>query len=320
MRHNFACLAVLLVLFGILASDTFAQRPEPVNQALRARYGDAATEIVDSEVINGVRVYDVRIVSESGRSTSTAQMTENGDFIFSGIPASFSGYPDPVRQLQQIFNTRVQNVETFVINEYHVDIEVAGGTHRLRFDPAGRVQGLARPEQLRRDADAPEAGEDAPAELRDRLQESVKRYYPDAQISGVRRHATNPNLYVVEVKGEQAQGDRVVFTQEGHLYLRSQQIPVDQLPEPARETVQQTFGDRVKIQRAARSEHEVYQFAQATAGDDMLVFRVRADGDVIDVRPLTPEEDQRRDEARIRTAGEAIPQPQQEEGRKRNRD
>ncbi len=322
---------------GVLASTAAAQRdraddrretggrPEQIDQALKERYGkDATAEIVGQPTeVNGVRVYQVRINTKRG--DSTAMVTEYGDFLLSGLPSQFKGMPRSVQNTRALFKTEPQNAEQFIADGYYIDLQQSGdNAYRVRYDAVGRLREVANPEEVERfettnfkKADESTSG---------KIQELAEKHIPEgSKIKDVYIDPRYEGFYVAKYTGPKNKEVLVILDEQGNVFQTRTEISPDELPKPVRDSFNRMF-DEGKIKWAYRTQYQYYQFDQQTPDGDRVTFKVRPNGQIMDVQSRQADRDEEAVTARFKEraggtgAREGDPQPARDRERERERD
>jgi hypothetical protein len=286
-------------------SDERGGRPEAIDQALKQRYGkDATTEITGApSTVNGVRVYPVRVKNKRGEST--AMVTEFGDFHLSGMPSQFKGMPEAVRNTRTLFKTEPQNAEQYVADGYFIDLQQGDKLHRLRYDAIGRLREIISPEQVERfetttfkEADESAAG---------KIQELAERHVPEgSKVKDVYVDPRNPGFYVAKYAGPDGREILVITDEQGNVYQTRMEIDSKQLPTPVRDSFTRMFDDG-KIKWAYRTQYQFYQFDQEAPGGDRVTFKVRPNGEIMDVSSVEAEQEDKAVQAKFREGDKVGP-------------
>src|SRR6185436_7649726 len=152
-------------------------------KSLAERYPDAKTEIINTSEINGVKVYDVKITNKQG--TSTAQITDYGDFLMYGKPHEFGAITNAISQdVSGLFNAKPEDVEMYRVTNYYVDFKGSKGKNSTaRFDAVGRLKDVMSSEQIAREGGKQAHG----AQIKDdaamkKAAQYVKRELPGAEV------------------------------------------------------------------------------------------------------------------------------------------
>jgi len=297
--------AVLALLIFFAAGVAQAQRPERVAQALRERYGNTQTEIVGTpRDINGIRVFEVDVRSPQG--SSQANVTEFGDFLSGGAAADFRKLPQSVQQVRELFRGSPVNVDSYVADSYQFDIRRAEGrVYRLRFDAVGRIREIQNPDEVERaDMSRLERPSD---EVARRITELAQRHLPQrARLRDVYKDPQIDDFYMARYV--LADGKDYVISLDNNGTVLSSRTQVDQndIPGPIRDAFTRMF-DPSKVSAVYRSRGEFVQFQQKTDLGDVVTFRIRPDGTVMDVRSTQLLDEERATMASQRTRNEANP-------------
>ena len=280
------------------ADDRSGGRTEAIDQALKQRYGkDAKTQIIGApSTVNGVRVYPVRVTNKRGEST--ALVTEYGDFHLSGMPSNFKGMPEAVRNTQTLFKANPENAEQFVADGYFVDLQQGKQVYRLRYDAIGRLREIMNPDEVERfettnfkKADERDA---------DKVQELAERQVPEgSKIKDVYVDPRNPGFYVAKYTSPDGKEILVISDEQGNIYQTRTEIDAKELPRPVRDSFDRMFGDG-KIKWAYRTQYQFYQFDQQTPDGDRVTFKVRPNGQIMDVSSVQAAEEERAVQAKFR--------------------
>jgi hypothetical protein len=295
-----ACLALAVTCGAAWGQrdDERGGRPEAIDQALKQRYGkDATTEIVGAPTeYNGVRVYPVRVKNKQGESS--ALITEYGDFHMSGMPSQFKGMPEAVRDTRTLFKTEPQNAEQYVADGYYVDLQQGDQMYRVRYDAIGRLREIKNPDEVERiettnfkKADEGVAG---------KVQELAERHVPEGStIKDVYLDPRNPGFYVAKYANPQGKEVLVTLDEQGNIYQTRTEIAPDDLPKPIRDSFTRMFDDG-KIKWAYRTQYQFYQFDQEVPGGERVTFKVRPNGDIMDVSSVEAEQEDKAVQAKFR--------------------
>jgi hypothetical protein len=297
------------------ADDRSGGRPEAIDQALKQRYGkDAKTEIIGApSTVNGVRVYPVRVTNKRGEST--AMITEYGDFHLSGMPSNFKGMPEAVRNTRTLFKSEPQNAEQFVADGYFVDLQQGDKLYRLRYDAIGRLREIMNPEEVERlETTNFKKADDADAR---KVQELAEQQVPEgSKVKDIYIDPRNPGFYVAKYTGPEGKEILVITDEQGNVYQSRTEVDPKALPRPVRDSFERMFDDG-KIKWAYRTQYQFYQFDQQTPDGDRMTFKVRPNGQIMDVSSVQAEQEERAVQAKFRE-GEKVG-PAQDRTRDRER-
>ena len=270
-----------LLVSGFCLSIGFAGvRDRDVDHALKQEYPDSQTEIVGRRVLNGVKVYDVRIRDRHGESTAT--VTEFGDFIVTGRPRGDWNVSRPAQEtLKGLFKSGQRDVDVYHVTNYLVDVWTDRKLFRLRFDPVGRLQDIDNEASIHKDdvQNLERANRDARSLHAD---DYAHRYFPDCKIIGVYRAPGLDDFFIVDMLQRDGYSARMTLNNDGRVFSEHEQIDVHDIPQPIFAAIDQMF-DRTRIDRAYRYEYEYYQFDKVTSSGNHVSVRIRPNGDVLGV-------------------------------------
>jgi hypothetical protein len=274
-----------------------ADRPDKVAQALRDRYGDVQTEIVgQSRIITGVRLYQVKVNGDRSARTqqranassseyhSTAQVTEFGDFLASGTPIAFRKLPEPVQQVKELFRTTPIDADAFVADSYYFDLKRGGEDrlYRMRYDAVGRLRQIINPDEVDRTETThfQTASNDQARKIEDLARRQAPR---DAKIKNVYKDPRYEGFYVAKYVKADGKEFLVTLNDAGDIYSTRDEVDMRDIPQPIRDSFDKMF-DANKVKWVYRTRDEYSQFQQKTESGDLVTFRVRPDGTIMDVR------------------------------------
>jgi hypothetical protein len=150
------------------------------------------------------------------------------------------------------------------------------------------------------------------------VQELAERQVPEgSKVRDVYIDPRNPGFYVAKYAGPEGKELLVITDEQGNIYQTRTEIAPDDLPRPIRDTVSRMFDDG-KIKWAYRTQYQFYQFDQQTPQGERVTFKVRPNGQIMDVSSVQAEEEERAVQAKFRE-GEKVG-PQQDRSRDRDRD
>jgi hypothetical protein len=282
----------LLVAGLCLAIGFGGQRGRDVDRALKQEYPDAQTEITGRRVLNGVKVFDVKIRDRHGESTAT--VTEFGDFILTGQPRGDWNISRPALEtLNGLFKGGQRDVDVYHATNYLIDVWTDHKLFRLRFDPVGRLNDVDNEAEIHKDdvQNLQRVNRDAHSLHAD---DYARKYYSDCKIEGIYRAPNLDDFFIVEMRQADGYDARITLNNDGRVFSEREQIDVHEIPKPIFDAIDQMF-DRTKIDRAYRYDYEYYQFDKVTNAGDHVSVRIRPNGDVLGV---TNEEIDRQDEVR----------------------
>jgi hypothetical protein len=319
------CLALALASGAAMAqreddrrsADDKGGRTEEIDRALKARYGkDATTEIIGAPTThNGVRVYPVRVRNKQGEST--AMVTEYGDFHTSGLPSTFKGMPEAVRNTRELFKSEPENAGQYVADGYYVDLQQGERLYRVRYDALGRLREIVQPEEVERfetthfkKADESVAG---------RVQELAERRVPEgSKVRDVYLDPRNPGFYVAKYADPDNKEILIILDEQGNIYATRTEIDAGELPRPIRDSFTRMFDDG-KMKYAYRTQFQFYQFDQEAPGGERVTFKVRPNGQIMDVSSVQAEEEDRAVQAKFRE-GEKVGPAKDSKSEREDRD
>ena len=301
------CLALAVTCGAAMAQrdDDRRERPEALDQALKQRYGkDATTEITGAPTeYNGVRVYPVRVRNKQGESS--ALVTEYGDFHMSGLPSQFKGMPEAVRNTRTLFKSEPQNAQQYVADGYYVDLQQGKEVYRVRYDAIGRLREIMNPEQVERfeTTNFKKADQDAAG----KVQELAERHVPEgSKVRDVYVDPRNPGFYVAKYTNPENKEVLVILDEQGNVYQTRTEIGANDLPRPIRDSFSRMFDDG-KVKYAYRTQYQFYQFDQDAPGGDRVTFKVRPNGEIMDVASVEAEQEDKAVQAKFREGDKVGP-------------
>ena len=290
-------------------------RTEAIDQALKQRYGeDTAVEIVGTpNTYNGVRVYTARVRNKQGESE--ALVTEYGDLYLSGMPSNIKGTPEAVRNTRTLFKAAPANVEQYVTDGYYIDLQQGDQLYRLRYDALGRLREVVSPEAV--EAFETTKLRKAEGDVAGKVQELAERRVPaGSKIKDVYVDPRHPGLYVAKYAGPQGKELLVNLDEQGNIYQTRTELAQDELPRPVRDAFARMF-DSGKIKWAYRTQAHFYQFNQQTAGGETITFKVRPNGEIIDVSTAQADAEDQAAQAKFREEAKVGPQQDDRSNRAR---
>ena len=276
MKH--LLLTAALATGMCVTSPIFAQskRDPDVNKTLQRAYPDTRTQVTGTETINGVKVFDVKVEGKQG--TSTAQVTEHGDFLYYGVPKQEKAYTQSIQTgVGKMFQGKAGDVQLYRSTSYVVDAPVEGKqgqTYQIRIDPVGRVIDVKDAKDVA--AQRPSQQKDVDEGKAKKLEQIARDRYigKEKELQRVVESEV-PGFYEVDFKGA-----AVTLNEEGRiLRIREDMMGVD-MPLPVRVTTDQLVK---AASRAQRVEEEYLQFTQQSETGNQVVVKMRPDGDILDV-------------------------------------
>ena len=106
----------------------------------------------------------------------------------------------------------------------------------------------------------------------------------------------------------------VILDEQGNVFQTRTEIEPKDLPRPVSDSFRRTFDDG-KAKFAYRTQYQFYQFDQQAGDGDRVTFKVRPNGQIMDVASVKAEQEDQAVQARFRETG-----PQREDARQRDRD
>jgi hypothetical protein len=296
-----------------VSTEAFAQRQKrdpDVNKTLQRAYPGAQTEVQGVEEVNGVKVYNVNVKDKGG--SSTAQVTEFGDFLNYGAPQHSPQLTKQITdEVGQLFQSKPSDIQLFRKTQYLVDVPVqrqSGGggkqeTYQIVLDPVGRVLDI-------RDTAEANAAKMASADvvkdekLAKQLEKIARERYLGNDSKLERLSVSKvPDFYEVD-DGASA----VTLNKDGQVLQTREDVQGKDLPLPVRQAVDQLVKSS---SRAQRVEEEYFQFTQQSGTGNQVVVKMRPDGNIIDVVNQQAEQEDQAVTAKHKQGG-AAQQPQQQ--------
>ncbi len=295
---------------GMCASTTgFAQgkRDPDVNKTLQRAYPGAQTQVMGTEQINGVKVFNVNITDKAG-AASTAQVTEFGDFLIYGAPQHSPELTKMItEEVGQLFQSKPSDIQLFRKTYYLIDVPVKrqgdGGkqeNYQMQLDPVGRVLDIRDAAE----ADAAKmAGSDVvkDAKLGKKLEQTARERYlgTEAKLQRLSQSKVR-GFYEVDV-GASA----VTLNEGGQILQIREDVQGKDLPLPVRQALEQLVKSS---SRAQRVEEEYFQFTQQSSTGNAVLVRMRPDGNVMQVVNTQAEQEEAAVVAKQKKGG-AAPAP-----------
>jgi len=278
-----------------------AARDPDVNKTLQRAYPDTRTEITGNETINGVKVYNVNVTDKRG--TSSAQVTEFGDFLNMGVPQQEKTY---VKQIQssvgKMFPGAVNDVQVFRSTTYLIDAPVEGQkgqTYQIRIDPVGRVIDIKDAKAMA--ADRPKERKQVDDAVAKKLEQIARDRYVGKEKELQRVTESDiEGFYEVDFKGA-----AVTLNEQGQILQIREDLMGKDMPLPVRETTDQLVK---AASRAQRVEQEYLQFTQPGKKGDQVVVKMRPDGDIINVVNQQAQQEEQAVTAKHKQGATAQPQ------------
>ena len=284
MRNTLIASSLIILLS---AGAALADRNKDVAAALRKEYPDATTEIVRTSDVNGVKIHQVQIKSKDG-TTSTAMITDYGDFVTVMEPGKFDKLPSTARAAQAMFKSKPSDVEVYSANSYWVDMDVNGKTYRVRLDPLGRIRDIANPKEYEA-ADVtqyPKAGSES-----SHIAELAKKHLDnEGSLQGVYKDPQMEGFYAALFQDKSGKNQLVILDPNDNVIATREEIDRKDLPKPVSDAIEKMF-DTGKIRRAFRGEMQYAQWTTQNASGQPVTFKVRPNGDIMEIRSAQADRD-----------------------------
>jgi YD repeat-containing protein len=271
------------------------------------------TELSAPREINGIKVFATDVRGPQG--SSVAYVTENGDFLSSGIPTTFSKLPDAVRDLRDLFNAHPENVDAYISDNYFFDVRRAreDRVYRLRYDAVGRLRGIETPDEVERSNFL--RFDKARREDAARVADVTRRHVPEgARLEDAFRDPRYAGFTVLRFTRPNGREFVLTANEEGAVISTRDQIDMRDIPRAIRDSFAQSF-DPDRVTAVWHGLNQYYQFQQRAGYSEMATLRVRPDGSVMDVRSTDLLDEDRAVLSRQRE----LPPPPPDRGRDRGR-
>ncbi len=267
---------------GLCVSSGFAQskRDPDVQKTLERAYPGAQTQVMGTEQINGVKVFNVNVANDKGGST--AQVTEFGDFLIYGAPQSSPELTKMItNDVGQMFQSKPSDIQLYRSTSYLIDVPVQGEgkkqqTYQIRLDSVGRVLNIMSASEMKASQRAADRQAVKDDKVTKKLEQIVRDRYvsKDQALQGVTQ-STVPGFYEADFKGA-----AVTLNDQGQILQIREDVAGKDLPLPVRQALEQLVKSSTRAQRV---EEEYFQFSQQSATGNAVVVKMRPDGDIIDV-------------------------------------
>jgi hypothetical protein len=245
-------------------------------RALASLYPGATFRLGQPKDVEGTQVYDATVVTPRGETL--AQVTEFGDFLVSGAPASEEAAPAPVREVVEGLFKNTQDADALVATQYLVYVRPGRGLYELRLDAAGRLLDVTSQRQLRDQANDP-AGK-VSDDVRKRLTQAAQTRFANAKLDSVESWSEAEGFYVANITDKGRKGF-VIADDRGTVVSQRIDIDVKDLPRPVVRTVNELF-DTAKIRSAQKGELQYWQMEQKVGGET-VTLKIRPNGDVMSI-------------------------------------
>ena len=280
------CLAFLIA--AISSTPAQAKRPRSVDEALKKEYPDAKTEIVNTRTINGVKLFDVKVMTKDG--DARAQITEGGDFLLIGEPRSNHNLAKPAQDtLDGLVHTGQQDVGVYRLACYYVDVTAGHRTFRLVIDPLGRMHDIQNESEIKREDDLKSMERVDSKEHAMKADDYAKKYMEGDKVEAVYKMPDSDDFFIVDMKQKDGKDARISLSNVGRILSEREELAINDLPKPVLDTINTMF-DATKGKRAYRYEYEYYQVIKTSSGGDKIEIRIRPNGDVVNVKSVSEEE------------------------------
>ena len=281
MRNKWIYSAVLAASVSLGATAFAADRDPDVDKALKKRYPEAQTEIVNTHNVNGVKVSEVRVKTKDGEST--AEVTEFGDFLIYGVPRKSSDLNKEMSaDLKGLFKNFSGDADVYRVTNYYADVPAGKRTYRLRFDATGRLKDIQDVSESRKTEY--QGADRAPDDITKKIDPVAKRYIGEsAKIQGVFKDPNNEGFYLVNAQ-ENGLDRKLVVNEEGRVLSFRDEIKSGELPPPVKKSLEDMF-DVSKVAQTFRGEYQFYEFDTKSSGGEAMTIRLRPNGEVVSVQP-----------------------------------
>jgi len=283
MFKRFTTPIVFTLAMTLCAGAALAQakRDPDVQKTIERAYPGAQSQVMGNETINGVKVYNVNIANKQG--SSTAQITEFGDFLLYGAPQKET---DSTKQMLtgnvgQLFQNQPSDVQKFRSTSYLIDVPVqAKGkeeqTYQIRFDAVGRVLDILTPEEVRGAQKSAQRQQVKDDKVAKQLEQIARDRFvgKEAALQQITQSDV-PGFYEVDLKGA-----AVTLNEQGQVLRLREDVEAKELPKPVLQAIDQLVKRSVRGQRV---DEEYFQFTQQSPTGNAVVVKMRPDGDIIDV-------------------------------------
>jgi len=267
---------------GLCVSASFAQskRDPDVQKTLERAYPGAQTQVMGTEQINGVKVFNVNVANDKGGST--AQVTEFGDFLIYGAPQRSAELTKMITDdVGQMFQSKPSDIQLYRSTSYLIDVPVQGQgkkqqTYQIRLDPVGRVLNIVSASEIK----AAQRGGDRQALKDDKLAKQLEQVARDRYVG---KEPALQRITQSDVAGfyeADFKGAAVTLNDQGQILEIREDVAGKDLPLPVRQALEQLVKSSTRAQRV---EEEYFQFSQQSSTGNAIVVKMRPDGDIIDV-------------------------------------
>jgi hypothetical protein len=267
------------VCFSTVSTGSAQSKRDPdVQKTLERAYPGAQTQVTGTETINGVKVFNVNVANKQG--ASNAQVTENGDFLYYGVPQQEKAYVQSIQQnVGQMFQGKAGDVQLYRSTSYLIDAPVQGQkgqTYQIRIDPVGRVVDIIDAKKAgdqQKQSGERKKADDATAK---KIEQIARDRYAGKERELQRVTESDvPGFYEADFKGI-----AVTANEQGQILRVREDMMGKDMPLPVRVTTDQLVK---AASRAQRVEEEYLQFTQQSESGNQVVIKMRPDGDILDV-------------------------------------
>lgn len=284
MRHwiNRSVLVRSAALAVLCSSMVFgAGKPVSADDAIKREFPNATTKVVDTRIINGVKVDDVAVTTSKG--IAKAQVTEFGDFLLIGQARGTAPISAPAMEtLTGLFKAGDQDVDVYRISSYVLDVSSGKKNFRLTFDAVGRLLDVVNDADIQGDEQNKlEKVDDK--NTADKAEQYAKKYNSDATVAAVYKSPVGDDFYEVAMKQKNGLDARLTLDSSGRVFSFRNQIADSDIPKPVTDAFSEMFAG-TKIDHAYRYVHEYYQLEKTTADGYHVIIKIRPNGDVMQVQ------------------------------------
>jgi hypothetical protein len=282
-RTRWATIALTAATLSIptATSRVFAAAPaaaQPYEAELQHEFPGAAMQDAGTKQINGVQVHEVKVNTANGPSNAT--VTENGDILLANIPHKASELPPDVAAVSQgLFGTAPTNVESFIVNNYIVNITTSNGKgYELKIDGTGRIDDIDTKQmsQYENPKNQPKASS---ADV-GKLTKLIQQNFPDAKVHDVHQSPTSPGWYSVDFTTKDGKYAFISMNEDNRVRSYAVQMSQNELPKAVQQTVSEIKG--AKVNGVLHYTTHFWELQESVNGDT-LTIKVKPDGDILSV-------------------------------------
>jgi hypothetical protein len=273
-----AALSISTATSRVFAAAPAAAAPQPFEKQLEHEFPGAQMQDAGAREINGVQVHEVKVNTPNGQSNAT--VTADGDILLATIPHKTSELPPDVAAISQgLFGSAPSNVESFIVNNYIVNITTSNGKgYELKIDGTGRIDDIDTKQmsQYENPKNQPKAsGADA-----GKLTKLIQQNFPDAKIHDVHQSPTSPGWYSVDFTTKEGKYAYISMNEDNRVRSYAVQMNQNELPKAVQQTVSEIKG--AKINGVLHYTTHYWELQENVNGDS-LTIKVKPDGDIINV-------------------------------------